>query len=401
MKRSRRDRTPRRWCIPPAMLRGPGETIEGGDLLEEVQDELGVLLWRTVRDVALWGETPPEDRGRLFVKGGDALRLAAPGDPALPRPIVQPLETIHAVLADSGRADAAELSACCLQVAAWARDEGLVHTAIAFAQAGALASPQLAEAALQTGTAAAAAGQDVRAESWLRRAVGLARREKDRPSYATALVELGQLYERRGNFARAENLYQHGHRAARRGRVRTARMRAAHGLLRLARQLGDATRAVQFALAAQQVCRTNMDGGPALLLELARFWTDAGEADQARVALKRLAPARSRLAKADQLTSAALTARAFAGSGEPIARAAADHARRLVADESIPDAVRFAAALDLAHAARASGDLVAFTRAKGAVLRLAPAESFAAVAGEVAQLWPDGRHDAPRLDRAS
>ena len=60
-----------------------------------------------------------------------------------------------------------------------------------------------------------------------------------------------------------------------------------------------------------------------------------------------------------------------------------------------------AAALDLAHAARAAGDLVAFTQARGAVLRLAPAESYAAVASEVAGLWPDRRDHAPRLDRAS
>lgn len=401
MKRSRRDGTPRRWCITPAMLRGPGETIEGGDLLEEVRDDLGVLLWRTVRDVSLWGETPAEERADLFAGAGDALRLAPPAATQLPPPLVQPLETIHALLGDSGRAGAAELSACCLAAAAWARGEGLVHTAIAFAQAAALASPQLAEAALWTGTAAAAAGQHVRAESWLRRAVDLARRDKDRPSYATALVKLGLLYERRGNYARAEQLYQHGHRAARRGRVRRERMRSAHGLLRIARQVGDARQAVQFALAAQQACRPSMEGGPELLLELARFWTDAGDADQARFALKRLGPAWSRLAKADQLTCAALTARAFAGTAEPAARAAADRARHLLADESIADDVRFAAALDLAHAARAAGDLVAFTRAKGVVLRLAPAESFAAVASEVAELWPDRRPGAPRLDRAS
>src|SRR5688572_7265363 len=142
MKRSRKERAPRRWCIPPATLRGPGETIEGGDLLEEVQGELGVVLWRTVRDVALWGETPAEEREDLFAKGGDPLRHARVAAEAPPQPISRPLDAIHALLAAPARADAGALSACCLEVAVWARGEGLVHTAIAFAQAGALASPQ-------------------------------------------------------------------------------------------------------------------------------------------------------------------------------------------------------------------------------------------------------------------
>ena len=186
MKRSR-DGAPRRWCIPPVMLRAPGETIEGGDLLEEVPDDLGVLLWRVVRDVSLWGETPPDRRARLFVERGDRDQPTALTAAPVPEPISGPLDAIHRMLTGAERADERGLSTCCLEVAAWARREGLVHSWIAFAQAAALASPQRAEAALQTGIATSAAGQSMRAESWLRRSVDLARRERDRAAYATAL----------------------------------------------------------------------------------------------------------------------------------------------------------------------------------------------------------------------
>jgi hypothetical protein len=81
---------------------------------------------------------------------------------------------------------------CCLQVAAWARRSGLARTAVAFAQAGALVSPRYAEAAVHVGAyARAAGGQEARAGTWLRRALGLARRERDRTAYSVALVELG------------------------------------------------------------------------------------------------------------------------------------------------------------------------------------------------------------------
>lgn len=69
-------------------------------------------------------------------------------------------------------------------------------------------------------------------------------------------------------------------------------------------------------------------------------------------------------------------------------------------NDEIAQDVRFRAALDLAHAARAAGDLGAFTRAKGAVLRLASDEAFPDASTQIAELWPDAL-PAPKLDRAS
>ncbi|HEX6369790.1 MAG TPA: hypothetical protein VF006_12800 [Longimicrobium sp.] len=300
------------------------------------------------------------------------------------------------------RADAGVLSICCLEVAAWARGVGLAETAIAFAQAGALASPEFGEAALHTGMYALHARHVARAETWLRRAVSVSRRESDRPAYSAALVELGVLYEAQGNPLRAERFYRRAWRAGRRYGARAARMRAAHGLFRLALRQEDNASAAQFALSAQLVYEPDAAGAGDLLLDLARFWTDMGEPARARSALRRLVPALLNLPPAAQLAALALTGRARAEWGNLRAGVtAASAAWALLGDDRINERVRYAAAVDLAHAARVAGDLPAFTRAKRVVLRLASEAEFPDAAERMATLWPDGDHPAPPMERAS
>jgi hypothetical protein len=394
----------RRWCVPPAVMHGPGATVDGNGIIGEVPGELGLLLWGTARDVALWGGSPPGERGKLFADGSGDGRLAGLVATEVHPAISASVDTIHGMLTLGARADASILCICCLEVAAWAYGGGMPETAIAFAQAGAVAAPEFGEAALHTGIYALRAGQVARAGTWLRRAVGVSRRERNRPAYAAALVELGALYEGGGRAEQAERFFRLGYRAGKRYASRSARMRAAHGLFRLARTRGDATCAAQFALAAQRVYEPDAGGGPALLLDLARFWTDQGQPDRARSALRWLAPARGLLVPAEQLASAALAARAFAVPGsrrKGLATAAAAVAWGMMEDAGIAEGVRFAAALDLAHAARIACDLVAFTRAKRAVLTLAPQATYPAVAAKVADLWPVGEKPTRNMGRAS
>jgi hypothetical protein len=119
------------------------------------------------------------------------------------------------------------------------------------------------------------------------------------------------VYEAGGKRDQAEQYFRWGFRASRRFSARDARMRAAHGLFRLARAGGDAASAAQFALAAQRAYEPDVRGGPDLLLDLARFWTDQGEAGRAGSALLRLAPSRGLPPPSGQLAAAALAARAF------------------------------------------------------------------------------------------
>jgi hypothetical protein len=64
--RGRRRDASRRWCIPPAILREPEETLEGSLILVEFEGDLGLLLWNSLRDVTLWAAVPPERREGLF-----------------------------------------------------------------------------------------------------------------------------------------------------------------------------------------------------------------------------------------------------------------------------------------------------------------------------------------------
>ena len=289
------------------MLQPPDETLEGAHVLAEIPDDLGLLLWRTLRDVTLWAETPTGARANLFTAGSTDRRLARIASTEIPAPIAAYVDTVSGMLTVASGADPEMVTICCLEIAAWARREGLVETAVAFAQAGALASPMFPEAALHTGIAASAAGQEPRAETWLRRAIGVARRAGELRTYAAALVELGALYERRGDGTRAQRAFQAAHRAARRARGEAGvRMRAAHGLFRLARTRGDDQAAADFAAAALRAYRRDTEGGPDVLLDLTRFWTDRGQMDQARVALRRLAPVRAHLSIGNRLLYGAL-----------------------------------------------------------------------------------------------
>jgi hypothetical protein len=391
----------RRWCVPPAMERDLGERLDGERILEESPGDLGLLLWRTVRDVALWAMTPEESRAALFADGTAGARLRLVTAFELPGKLAAPVDTLHGLLSEPDRADAEIVMLCCGEVAAWARRAGLPHTAVAFAQAGAAAAPLSGDAALFVGVCALQAGQITRADTWLRRAVAVARRERSWSAYSSALVELGAVSERRGKLVRAERFYRLAMRAGRRHRERDARMRAAHALFRMARRKGDDASAAQFALSAQTAFEADAAGAGNLLLDLARFWTDVGEVGRARGALRRLVPALLVMEPAGQLAVLALTARARATPGHPQTGAVSWRAAWvLLGNRELPDAVRYAAALDLAHAARIGGDLRSFRAARRAVLGLAPQAEFPAVVEQMTKLWPDSESPRP-MDRAS
>src|SRR5688572_27375181 len=117
-----------RWHVPPALVHG-GESLEGAQVLEEVQGPLGLLLWETYRDVALWASTAPEERDGLFAAGAAAARKAsmeaAGAEPALERG----LRGASVVLTDPAGAQEQDVMTACRQAADWAEQRGLLATA--------------------------------------------------------------------------------------------------------------------------------------------------------------------------------------------------------------------------------------------------------------------------------
>lgn len=389
-------RPPRLHCLPAVILREPDETLEGQHALAESPDDLGLLLWRTARDVTLWAGTSSDARATLFSDRAANARLALLAAAESPEKIAGSLDTLHCMLAAPGRADAEVIAICCLEIAAWARGAGLPRTAILIAQAGALAAPEFGEAALHVALCAREAGQAARAETWLRRAMAVSRREGDRTAYAGALCELGVLHHETGRLAAAKRLYRRAFRAGRRYRARAVRMRAAHGLFRLAHERGDQAGARRAALAAQRAFEADRAGASGILLDVARFWTDSGEPEQARSALRMLSPMLGTLPRSGQLAALALIARTEfeAGRTEQGAAAAAG-AWSLLADDAVSDPVRCTAAFDLAYAAGLRGDASAFRAAERCALRFASASEFAGTVARLAAIRPRQCGSAP------
>jgi tetratricopeptide (TPR) repeat protein len=275
---SPRPRKPRRrwrWHVPPALMHG-GESLEGVQVLEEVQGPLGLLLWETYRDVALWAATAPEERDGLFSAGAAAARRAsmdaAGAEPALERG----LRGASVVLADPAGAQEQDVMQACRQAADWAEQRGLLATAVTLATAAALASPAHAAAAFRVGQIARRNNQGARAETWFRRAVGLGRQAKDWLSYSEAFLGLGSLYKLRGNFPAARRFYIRALRAARRHALRDVQGRALHDLFTIAVETSPPAEAQELARLAFRAYGPRHPKLPALAHDVAYFWMTQG-----------------------------------------------------------------------------------------------------------------------------
>lgn len=308
--------TRRLWCIPPAMLRGTNETLDASPILEEFDGadaDLGVFLWQAVRDAIVWADTAPEERQGLFGPRGFewrcALLTSSPADTHI-RPAIQQLLDL---VDRPGSVDTGALSRVYLHLARWAHDRSALRSAVWFAQAAAVVVPEDGAAALEAGSLAAVARDDVRAEAWLRRAIGVSRRAGDWASYTRAFVERGTLAATRGDDAQARRLYLRALRTARRKSLRECRALAAHALVPLLARAGEfdaadrAGRIARLGYGAEHV-RT-----PALMRDLARMWVECGTPGRARAALPRLLL--RHMSPQDRMQLLALTGRALAGTG--------------------------------------------------------------------------------------
>jgi hypothetical protein len=240
---------------PPAILHGPHETLEGTRVLDELREGTGVLLWQALRDVTLWASIPPEEREELFRPGAAAATRAAVARVDPDEDLYPALATWTALLEEPARAREEELSAACLQVTRWAEAHGALGTALAFAQGAAIASPAEAAAALETGSLALRVGEEARAESWFRRAIGQGRRSGDRLSWCRACLALGKVHARRGQASTARVLLLRALRGGRRRGFREVVSEALHALFLLEAGAGRGAEAEGYARTLLRVLR--------------------------------------------------------------------------------------------------------------------------------------------------
>jgi tetratricopeptide (TPR) repeat protein len=266
----------RRWRVPPAIMYGP-EPLESACVFDELSGAAGLVLWQSLRDVTLWAGTPSADRDGLFSATAERKRIAAILSAGLEPALEQPLGMITAMVGHPGRVSAQRVALACRQVAQWAESSGKLATALAFAQAGAVACPGDASTAFKVGQIARRRAEHVRAETWFRRAIALGRQEGDWVSYALGFAGLGTLYMQRGNFPKARALQMRCLRAARRHSLRDVQGGACYDLHVIATASGQPEEAQRYARAAFEAYGPRHPNLPRLAHDVAYFWMTQGQ----------------------------------------------------------------------------------------------------------------------------
>ena len=307
-------RTTRRWRTPPAILHG-GEPFEGVAVLEEVRSPLGLLLFQVIRDVYLWGSTPPEQRAGLFEPHAEdvLITILRENDPE-----VQLESALMALIRMAGSPESAreeQVALACQHVAHWADSHGHTGTAISFAQGAAVVLPADAATSYAVGRLARHRAEYARAETWYRRAVALARQSGDWSSYAMAFAGLGNLNMQRGNFPAARRFHLRALRSARRHSMRPLHGSALHDLFVIAAQTGrhsdDPERLAReaFEMYGPEHARLAHLAG-----DVAYFWMERGRFAPALTVFQALVHHMQRLEH--RLGVLANMVRAAAGTGE-------------------------------------------------------------------------------------
>jgi len=264
-------RAGRPYVVPPALLRS-GEPFDGHHVLDEVRSPLGVVLWEGVRDVVLWATTAPANRPRLFGRRAHEERLAALHAVELEPDARGNLVLLAGVLDAERQPDRQAVARACRKLAFWAEELLLPRTSIWYAQAAALAAPESAEHAYTVGLLCRRNADYIRAETWYRRAIGLARRRRDAQVYARAHIGLGDLWMQLSDYRRARLAFERAYKTARRAGIRTLRAEALHELFTVAVETNTVVDAETYAQKAFRACPLRHGLLPRLAHDVAVFW---------------------------------------------------------------------------------------------------------------------------------
>ena len=269
-------RPPRRWVVPPGLV-AHDEPYDGFHLLDELRTGLGLLLWQVARDADLWATAPPEARPRLFHPSARARRRRWLDETVGGTPLHRPLATLLRRLEGRPTPGDDEVVEACQAITRWATERGYARTALAYAQTAALNAPDRPQPAHQVGLLARRGADYRRAETWFRRALGLARREKDWRIYGMSCIGLGNLFLQRGDYPTARTWFIKALRITRRHGLWVVRPMALHDLFCVAANRGEQAEAELFA---RRAFRAYGRRHPRLLVlahDVARFWLMRGD----------------------------------------------------------------------------------------------------------------------------
>ncbi|HSU17838.1 tetratricopeptide repeat protein [Longimicrobium sp.] len=353
--RTRKPAPNRRQRVPPALTRGI-ERVDAISILDEIPGDLGLVLWRSVRNVLLWAETPPTGRASLFA--GDAARTrqqelgVMDADPELQAP----LSIFADLLRHPARADMLRLVNACRRVAVWAEWRGALRTSLEFSQAAALVSPDSASLAYAVGRVARRLADYDRAESWYTRAVVQARESREWRSYASALAGMGNLHMQRGNYPAAKRAHLRCLNAAERHHVPDLVGAAYHNLFSAEVEMQAGLEVDTLAARALEAYGSNTTAIQRLAHDVAHHWNLRGQFQGALNVALALEPVVDDPSVRPIIQS--LIARAAGGVGDRTKYdAAVSHADELLSNPAVPEELAARTLLGLAHGALNLGDM--------------------------------------------
>lgn len=345
--------TSRRPRVPPAITRG-SEAIPALSVVEEIPGDLGVVLWRSVRNVVLWARTPADKRASLFDAGAADMRAAELARIGPDAELLAPLSVVVTLLENPGQVEVRRLVNACRRIASWAEGQGALGTALEFTQAAALARPDSAPLAFAVGRLARRRAEYDRAESWYMRAVVQARQAGDWRSYALAFSGIGNMYVRRGNYRVARKAFVRSLRAARRHRIRDVCAMAYHDLYLCQADTGEGATAGPLAEQAFRAYGASHPHLPRLAYDVAYNWVQLGHFHPAARVAETLLPHFG--GPTERALVLGLLAWAAGGAGERNVFEDAAHAVEEMMMEMTPIEGFTGALLGTAHGAASLGD---------------------------------------------
>lgn len=224
--------------MPLAPLRrlGDGSRPVGWEILQELDGDLGIVLWNALRGIYEWAKPTVDEseRLRLFAAPSDAARTQLRSACAEAPQIADALQKLALLRETLGDVPPAVIGAACAEISAWAEERSLLEVAAHFAEAGAYANPEDPARANTAGRLCRRLRLHERSAAWFRRGRYAALRTRNRPERIRALLGYGSLMRSLGRYEEAEAHYLLAAKLAERTRRRKQAAEAHHDLLAIA-----------------------------------------------------------------------------------------------------------------------------------------------------------------------
>lgn len=268
----------------------PGGAVGGADVVRELPPEVALPVWQTLRSVLMWAGEEPALRGDLFepcaMQEWEAELLLDSWEPD----VRCPLAVIVGELAKPADASAETLARACLCVTDWALERGHAATALAFAEAAALAWPQQPRFSWLVSRLLRHHGRLREAETWIRRSAKAAASARDWETQALAQNSLGNLLHDQGKNSQSLRTLKDALRLARRHRLRSLEGEILHDLFVVCTWGGECDNADEYAEGAFTIYREGHPRLAALAHDVASLWIIRGYHARALTVLKQLPP---------------------------------------------------------------------------------------------------------------